>query len=279
ATTPDYLVNRFAFSYVYSVNRMLIDPPGTTTDGRFVGMAPEQFVGTKLPPLPGSGESLKRVGDHFFWPTLLTGLTATRSKFRELAPRASVVQLFTHADTLQREPVLYFADSLLRLSELQTGPVFQPQLVVLSARRTGVGSHQNGEGVFSLARGFAALGVSSMLTTLWSVDSRSTYTLTELFYAGLAAGLDKDIALQRAKQEWLRTASRSQQLPSTWAGLILIGDSQPLRQSGLTLTESVCWIGGGLIGLLGVIWFIRRGRGQAIKAVTTQSVNWKPSLN
>ncbi len=281
ATTPDYLVNRFAFSYVYSVNRMLTDPHGMNTDGGFVGMAPEQFAGTRLPALPGSGESLKRVGGHFFWPTLLTGPTATRSKFRELAPRASVVQLFTHADadTLQREPVIYFADTLLSLSELQTGPVFQTQLLVLSACRTGVGSHQKGEGVFSLARGFAALGVSSMLTTLWSVDSGPTYTLTELFYAGLADGLDKDIALQRAKQEWLRSPSRSHQLANTWAGLILIGDSQPLRQSGLTLAGAVAWIGGGLLGILGIGWFMRRRREKVGKAFSTQSGNWKPSLN
>jgi tetratricopeptide (TPR) repeat protein len=130
-TEPDFLVNHYAFSYVYSVNRALVANQPSQTNGGFLGMAPVQFNQTSAQAsLPGSAESLQRVGSHFFMPTLLTGSVATRAQFRQLAPRASIVQLFTHADadTLHREPVLYFADSLLRMSELQTGPTFQTQL-------------------------------------------------------------------------------------------------------------------------------------------------------
>lgn len=263
AQNPDYLVHSYAFSYVYSVNRLLAEPAVTTTQTQFLGMAPLRFARiptqSALPDLPGSVESLERVGRHYFMPTLLRGSDATRSEFRALAPTATVVQLFTHADadTLRREPVIYFADSSLYLSDLQTGPAFKTQLLVLSACRTGVGSHQKGEGVFSLARGFAALGVPSMLTTLWSVENQPTYTLTESFYDLLAAGETKDIALQRAKQDWLRTASRSNQLPHIWAGLILIGDSGPLRQQGLAM--ATLWVGGSLAGGLLLLLLVAVG--------------------
>lgn len=297
ASTPDYLVHTYAFSYVYSVNRLLAEPPVTTTQTQFFGMAPRQFARTQtqlaLPDLPGSVESLERVGAHYFMPTLLRGSVATRSQFRALAPMATVVQLFTHADadTLRREPVIYFADSSLHLSDLQTGPPFQTQLLVLSACRTGVGSHQKGEGVFSLARGFAALGVPSMLTTLWSVENQPTYTLTESFYDLLAAGETKDLALQQAKQNWLRTASRSNQLPHIWAGLIFIGDPAPLRQPQQRLAKAFIWVGGSLTGglvlLLSVL--IRRRRkkthrdspaqGGNSQTGGYQAGNWKPSLN
>ncbi len=262
-STPDYLVSTYAFSYVYSVNRLLAEPAVTTSQTQFVGMAPQQFARTQtqsaLPDLPGSVESLERIGAHYFMPTLLKGPLATRSQFRALAPTATIVQLFTHADadTLRREPVIYFADSTLHLSDLQTGPAFETQLLVLSACRTGVGSHQKGEGVFSLARGFAALGVPSMLTTLWSVETQPTYTLTESFYDLLAAGLTKDVALQQAKKDWLRTASRANKLPHMWAGLILIGDPSPLRQPQDRLAMATGWVGwsitGGLLLLMLVL--------------------------
>lgn len=285
ATAPDYLVQQYAFSYVYSVNRMLTTPTTGRGDGSFLGMAPVQFSQSSAQAaLPGSAESLERLSSHFFMPTLLTKSAATRAQFRRLAPQASVVQLFTHADadTLQREPVLYFSDSLLRMSELQTGPTFQTQLLVLSACRTGVGSLQRGEGVFSLARGFAALGVPSMLTTLWQVDNTPTYALTEKFYQYLAEGMEKDLALQRAKTEWLRSVDKSEQLPSTWAGLILLGDSQPIRPANPTIAGLSGWIGGGgLLLLLVLFWrlFRKPNRSTKIGTFAPQAGNWKPSLN
>lgn len=283
---PDFLVNHYAFSYVYSVNRALVTNQPSQTNGGFFGMAPVQFNQTSAQAsLPGSAESLQRIGSHFFMPTLLTGAVATRAQFRRLAPQASVVQLFTHADadTLQREPVLYFADSLLRMSELQTGPTFQTQLLVLSACRTGVGSLQRGEGVFSLARGFAALGVPSMLTTLWSVDNTPTYTLTEGFYAHLSKGIGKDLALQRAKQDWLRAADRGEQLPSTWAGLILIGDSQPIQSVSPVMAgmSGWIWIGGGFLLILFLIVFrlSKPNREKTANPLSPQAGSWNPSLN
>ena len=289
---PDYLVNTYAFSYVYSVNRLLAEPSARATEDSFLGMAPGKFTptqtGVALPDLPGSAESLERVSAYFFMPTLLRGAEATRAQFRALASTATVVQLFTHADadTLQREPVLYFADSSLHLSDLQTGPAFQTQLLVLSACRTGIGSHQRGEGVFSLARGFAALGVPSIVTTLWSVENGPTYTLTEGFYKWLDNGLPKDVALQRAKKNWLSQASRSGQLPHIWAGLILIGDSEPLRKQRLSMAG--LWAGGGIMGIIAlflvvVVGWRRAGKPQRGNGLprcgSGQAGNRKPSLN
>ncbi len=261
----DYLVNTYAFSYGYSVDRLLTESRNQTrpsSDGSFVGMAPVSFddlpASQRQVTLLGSAESLDRIGASFFMPTLLTGTAATRARFRQLAPSASVVQLFTHADadTLAREPVLYFADSVLRLSDLQGGAGFRTQLLVLSACNTGVGTYRKGEGVFSLARGFAALGVSSMVTSLLGVPSGSTYALTELFYTYLAQGMPRDIALQRAKQTWLSQASRSESLPTGWAGLILLGETGPL-QLPTTGGVSIQKMGIGLVGtgLLAVGWW------------------------
>ena len=238
-SAPDWLVNHYAFSYAYSARLLLKDRPTTTPDRAFFGMAPVQFAGG-LSPLAGSDAVLRQIGGQVGSATVLTGNEATRRAFREGAPHARIIQLFTHADagtqpgaggvsnTDPSEPVLYFADSTLRLSDITGTTPFQADLLVLSACKTGVGVNQRGEGVFSLARGFAAAGVPSVLTTLWSVDNKATYRLTELFYKYFTDGHPKDEALQLAKAEFLKTATRAEQLPTNWAGLILVGNADPL---------------------------------------------------
>ena len=262
ATQPDYLVKSYAFSYVYSANLLLkkasapIQTAGFVT-GDFLGVAPVSFAPVLgQATLSGSDDALKLIADRFDSPTLLTHGAATRRTFQSDVSAYRVIHLFTHAtaDSTGQEPTLYFADSVLRLSDLGDGGLPHAQLVVLAACKTGIGANQRGEGVFSLARGFAALGVPSILTTLWSVENKATYSITNLFYRYLDAGLPKDVALQRAKLDWLSTAEGADQLPNSWAGLILIGDTQPLSRP-----IQWPWAVGGMVVLLGAgAWWWRR---------------------
>ncbi len=256
ATQPDYLMQQYAFSYTYSVKVLLKEQEVHTAGGTFLGMAPVAYA-PKLEQatLTGSDAALNRIGESFRSPMLLTRQAATRHAFQQQAANYQVIQLFTHADadSANREPVLYFADSTLQLSDLTNGALPQTQLLVLSACKTGIGVNQRGEGVFSLARGFAALGVPSVLTTLWSVNSEPTYALTEAFYRYLADGLPKDVALQRAKQDYWQTADRNGQLPDQWAGLILVGNAGPLQ----TPERWPYAAGAGLV-VAGIGWMVWR---------------------
>jgi CHAT domain-containing protein len=132
-----------------------------------------------------------------------------------------IVQLYTHASdsSIRGEPVIWFADSALYLSDLISEERPVTRLIVLSACQTGTGRLYQGEGVFSFNRGFAALGIPSAITNLWSVDSKSTYELTELFYKYLANGEPTDIALQKAKLDLINSNDYS--LPFFWAAPIL----------------------------------------------------------
>ncbi|GAB3946906.1 hypothetical protein GCM10028805_18210 [Spirosoma harenae] len=261
ANRPDFLVNQFAFSYAYSVNRLFRE---TTTNawfsrkGTFLGVAPVQFSASLHQlSLTGSDESLKRIGSRFSSPTLLTGREATRQAFGQQASNHRIIQLFTHAeaDSTAIEPSLFFADSALRLSDLTTSELLSIELVGLSACKTGIGANQRGEGVFSLARGFASLGVPSVLTTLWNVESQATYDLTERFYTKLADGLPKDLALQQAKQEYLASSDLSGQLPYRWAGLLLLGNTDALPKG----TNLAIWGIGFFVLILAVAsWWYRK---------------------
>lgn len=265
-TKPDFLVNQYAFSYAYSLNQLFKEPTdsGKKVDwlgrsGTFLGIAPVGFSARLgQVSLVGSAVVLGRIGSQFSSPALLTGAQATRRAFEQQAGQYRIIQLFTHADadSTDREPTLFFADSTLPLSELTNGSQLTAELVGLSACKTGIGANQRGEGVFSLARGFASLGVPSVLTTLWNVENQPTYDLTELFYEKLAGGLPKDEALQQAKIDYLADADLSGQLPNRWAGLLLVGNAEPI-QKGSSVELWLAGLGGLLIG---GGWWLRKRR-------------------
>lgn len=265
-TQPAYALNDYAFSYAYSATLLLKNKPAqnrlfSSRPIDFMGVAPVEFSpASGQVMLSGSDVALRSIANRFTSPTLLTHTAATRQAFQRDVANHSIILLFTHAnaDSTDQEPILYFADSTLQLSELGDGALPNAQLVALAACKTGIGTYQIGEGVFSLARGFSALGVPSILTTLWNVQNQATYQLTDFFYQYLDQGLPKDIALQRAKQDWLKKADGANQLPNYWAGLIIVGNTEPLARMnttfwGLTLLIVIITGAGGW-------WLIKRKR-------------------
>ena len=152
---------------------------------------------------------------------------ATRNHFMQRFQDYKIIQLYTHASdtSYYGEPVIYFSDSALYLSELIPESKIASQLIVLSACETGNGKLFKGEGVFSFNRGFASVGIPSSVINLWSVDDESTYKLTELFYKYVHNGLPLDLALQKAKMEFISTSSKLKSLPFYWAAAVLVGKS------------------------------------------------------
>jgi CHAT domain-containing protein/tetratricopeptide (TPR) repeat protein len=265
----DFLLKHHAISYTYSANFLAKNHTDLAPSLRqgdklfhrsFVGFAPETFQPSlRQASLKGSVAALEAVEEKFWWGKTLKNDEATKAQFMRYAPHSRVIQLFTHADadsTEAVEPRIYFHDAALRLSELTQADRFAAQLLVLSACKTGVGQNQRGEGVFSLARGFAALGIPSTITTLWSVEDQPTYELTKLFYHYLDQGLPKDEALQHAKLDWINQGDTADALPSQWAGMILVGDTAPLAMDGLQFIV----LGLGLLGLgiLGGVWWQKK---------------------
>jgi CHAT domain-containing protein len=149
---------------------------------------------------------------------------------------------------------LFLADSVIRLSEL---PLLQrpaAQLIVLSACQTNAGRNAEGEGIYSLARGFAAAGIPSVAATLWQADEQSIYVITSAFHRRLASGMDKDEALRESKLEFIRApGDRSRGLPYYWANMILVGNPQPLVLSS-SRGFSWWWVAVGFGVLVGVIF-------------------------
>ena len=228
-----------------------------------MGIAPVSYPSSfSLATLSGSDQSLHTISAYFDHAVNYIAADASRNNFIEQFSKYQVIQLYTHAadSSENKEPVIYFADSALYLSDLINVHKPNTRLIILSACQTGNGRNYHGEGIFSFNRGFAALGVPAAIANLWSVDNTSTYLLTELFYKHLVKGLPTDLALQKAKLEFLETASKEKSMPCYWSGPVLIGKTDPLA---LNKTSSLKWIfifGGLSCILAGTIikWFIKK---------------------
>ena len=252
----NYLINDYAISYTYSARYLtnnFISPSGTSSKN-FMGVAPVQYpAGTQLASLPGSDHSIAALQSYFRSSDKLVASAATKSNFLRQYYNYKIIQLYTHSsDSSGRgEPVIYFADSALYLSDLISEYKPLARLIVLSACETGAGKVYNGEGVFSFNRGFAAIGIPAAITNLWSVENASTYKLTELFYKYLTRGIPSDIALQKAKLEFLKTSTKEKSMPCYWAGAVLVGKADIIE-----FNESFSWKWMALLAAIGVIIWV-----------------------
>lgn len=224
---PQYLLYQYATSYTYSAKYLLNEYAANESENSLLGFAPVRYVyDQSLTELTGSDASLETINQYFLNNTSFTFGKATRSNFLDHLPDYSIVQLYTHAadSSSRNNPVIYFSDTTLYLEDLILDRQPKTQLVVLSACETANGKLYKGEGIFSFNRGFAALGIPAAVSNLWSVNSQSTYTITELFYKYIDEGNPTDIALQKAKIAFLKlNSSTDKRLPYYWAGTILVG--------------------------------------------------------
>lgn len=162
---------------------------------------------------------------------ILWGKQASVDVFKKEMTSVNAIHFSTHAsagDAHSDEPVIYFSDSSLTLSDL---PFLRlnAEMVVLSACETSKGIQRTGEGAISLARGFTLSGVPAVLTTLWNISEQSAANITKSFYRTLAEGMTKDEALRQAKLDFLLTCEDYKSAPYYWAGFIFVGESAPVQ--------------------------------------------------
>ena len=200
-----------------------LPPPGEPALAA-LGQALRGGATSTLPRLPGTRVEAKMIASllgpdrslQLLGPQASEGQLLALSRSGELAA-CRYVHLATHAFVdsvrpelsglvLARAPVDPRHDGILHMRE-----VFQLKLdsdmVVLSACQTALGRNLAGEGMVGLATAFFSAGTPSLVVSLWSIPDGPTALLMRQFYANLAAGQPKSVALSQAKK-WLRTLSR-----------------------------------------------------------------------
>ncbi len=118
-------------------------------------------------------------------------------------------------------------DGYLTAEEVLWLDLSKADLVVLSACQTALGRAQAGEGMLGLRRAFHQAGARSVISSLWSVNDRSTAQLMQDFYTGIwTQDLPPAEALRKAQLAMLkrnRIENRGEGLPVTWGAFVLSG--------------------------------------------------------
>lgn len=220
--------------------------------GEIIAFAPEYFLvdptdstiksDYALMPLPHVKRELESISTYFNT-EIYKGTKATKIKFLNAAPKASVLHLAMHTVLDDKDPLnshLVFANAndtvssgLFTVGEL-FGMELSADLAVLSACNSGNGKLNKGEGIMSLSTGFQYAGVPSVVMIHWDVNDKYSADLISGFYTYLAQGFDKNVALHKAKLDLINHGSAMYAHPYYWAGFTLIGNESAIvaRKSG-----------------------------------------------
>ncbi|HWJ90856.1 MAG TPA: CHAT domain-containing tetratricopeptide repeat protein [Flavisolibacter sp.] len=190
--------------------------------------------GLVFPELPSSFDEI-----HALEGSRYVNNDASKQAFLDHFDEHEILHLATHAvagDSSGSPSFIVFAPAsssskgayLLYAREIYDLTLRKTRLVILSACETGYGKLVRGEGVMSLSRAFAYAGCPDIITSLWKADDEATAFLTKKIHAYLKKGLPVDVALQKAKLDYLNSANihPRKKLPSYWAHLVFIGNHQ-----------------------------------------------------
>lgn len=176
----------------------------------------------------------------------LRGREAVESRVRVELAGKRYIHLATHGLVDQRPGSLFAAlaltppgrggatahdDGFLQLYEIYSMKL-DCRLAVLSACRTAFGASMEGEGVFSLSRGFLVAGARRVIASLWQVSDKATAELMENYFRRIASAEAPDAqappdyaeALWLAKREVSRAGEGARRDPYFWAPFILSGE-------------------------------------------------------
>ena len=227
-----------------------------------------------LQSLPGSSDEIDAL-QAMAEVDVFKGKQATEYQFKTHAKHYNIIHLAVHGQANTSNPNnnrLVFrseTDSVedgslysYELYELQ----LQADLTVLSTCESGMGKFQPGEGVYSLARGFAYAGCPSVVMSLWKVDDLQTARIMPDFYRTLFAGNTKDDALRTAKLNYIHTANSYSAHPYFWSAFILEGT--PSAIIDYQTTSRAFW----LIAVLSVLYLSLFLREKLIEKRKTHSI-------
>lgn len=253
-----YLIKKYQFSYGLSSSISNIVDKNVSKSTTFSIFSP-RFSSKTLPELKESYDESKTL-TKLYAAQLIQGKSATKKTFSEHLKNDRMVAVLSHGsaneDEKETNKGIYLSDGFLSLNEVYNLKA-HCDFLLLGACESGVG-YKSREGTINLARAFTAIGVKSMLLASWKIDEQSSTKIIASFLKYLDGGYTKSEALQKAKLDYLATASPRKANPLYWAGLNITGNNEtiPLQQQ-----KYWWWVIGGslfLVVLCAVFGIIKR---------------------
>ena len=279
-----YLIREYDFQYTYSSNLLF---GGTDldvkSDPHILAMAYSQHENSELNDalsmyndvfrnelveIPGSSFEVDAIEDLFDLGIfkVFKGENATETVFKSNAAKYDIIHLATHGfgGIEDLGSSLHFKsendqenDGRLFSYELYDLDMHKVRLAVMSGCESGIGKEMRGEGIFSVARGFAYAGCRSTVMSLWNVKDKMTAKLMRSFYANLKKGIPIHKSLGRAKIEYMESAEIDiQASPYYWSGFIFSGESKPVVSR---TDRSTWWVAVlSIVFLLFGVWVFKK---------------------
>lgn len=274
-----YLCKEVTLNYALSMNILYsnLRNKGKGRNSKILAMSYSPFLENesdfermkKENELPYSAKEIKQIPEIFNNAQCDILKEASEQEFKSVAHNYSIIHLALHgqSDTInQYNSKLIFKtnpdsqdDGQLHAYELYNLDLSQTQLAILSSCETGLGKQIEGEGLFSIARGFAYAGCPSIVMSLWKVNDKSTSLLMKSYYENLAESEEKDVALQHAKISYIEHADELAAHPAYWAAFIAIGNKNPIEFSNTRYLSLYIAVGFSLL-LVGFVFIRYRGK-------------------
>ncbi len=252
-----YLLEHFSVQYQFST-ALFGETPQSGYLSQSLAFAPFASSGIRQEPsesfyslLPASKNEVEQLKGQVFIDT-----AATKKKFLQLSNSYPLLHLATHAsvnnDTPSHSYIAFYPydqDYRLYAGEIASLRLDSVRLVILSACETGAGKLVKGEGLMSLSRAFAYAGCPDIITSLWKAEDRTTAFITQRLHYYLEKRYSKDLALQHAKIDLLKSdeIDPRYKTPDYWAHLIYIGNYEEDRGSKAWWWIALTIIGGAFL--------------------------------
>jgi CHAT domain-containing protein/tetratricopeptide (TPR) repeat protein len=274
-----YLMNSYDISYTYSATYMSENlKKEYTRSNKLIAFAPDypepiniekvllsrQVVSGVLSDLPYARHEAEYVSN-ITGGKLYVNSEAIESVYKRESGKFDIIHLAMHTLLNEKDPMhstLIFShksdsteDGYLKTYEIYGIPL-KAKMVVLSSCNTGTGLLYSGEGILSLARGFAYSGSQSVVMSMWKIEDKSGTDIVEMFYKNLKDGNSKSSALKKARIDFLKNADQLRSHPYFWSTLVIYGDNAPLYYSVRLIKAAAVTIVLGIMAL--AFYYLRR---------------------
>ncbi len=226
-----FLIKEYTISYVYSVS-FISNKRRASWNNSFAAFTPS-YTSYEYKLLTNEEvESISR----YIKPDLYIDSTATEQDFLSSMDKYDIVHLNMHTDydSVNNNIRLLFTETSDSLNDGKVNyfDIYnlesKAKLVSLSACRSGYGQIIQGEGVISLARSFHYAGCETSITSLWALKDYSSKFIMPEFYKHITKGNRLDIALQKAKLQYIEEHRSYECHPGFWSGIVCIGNPKPV---------------------------------------------------
>lgn len=179
--------------------------------------------------------------------------SATYQNFKKNAADYSILHLSTPATAgdIETSASIKFYDREVLYSKLHHLKI-NPNLVVLSDCKTGIGTLNKSDPDKNIARGFPFAGAQNLLFTLWKVNDYTTSIIMGSFYKNIKKNDSYFVANAKAKRDFLKNnhIPNAKKSPYYWAPFLYYGSLENKEKNNyflLALVITIMIIGGFIL--------------------------------